>query len=98
MQQLDRELMETQIQGLLNVARSTGGTPSKVILGSDIPMREIMSVEGVPCVVSQSQPANQIRIVNRINGHEEERLVVNCEKQPLIPDWLTERLKDAGLL
>ena len=98
MQQLDKELMETQIRGLLNQARLMGGTPSKVILGSDIPMREIMSVEGVPCVVSQSQPANQIRIVNRENGHEVERLTVNCERRSLLPDWLTERFKDAGLL
>ena len=98
MNQLESEFMETLIKGLLDTARLSNSTPTKVVLGSDFPMTENMSVEGVPCVLSHSQPDNQIRIVNHEIGNEVELLVVNFQQSPLIPDRLTEHFKDAGLL
>ena len=97
MQQISRAGVEACIKSMAYSYREMGFSPKSVILGSDLPMIESQNV-GVPCSVSHSQPANQMQIVNQVDGKEAGGVTITFEKQPLIPDWLTERFKDAGLL
>lgn len=85
MQQMDREIVENYIISLSNSFRGMGFNLNEVVLGSDLPLINSPSV-GIPCSVSHSQPANQLRLTGDL------KMTVTFERQPLFPDWLVEAL------